>query len=549
MEQKYYYNNLIANQNITAKPNIHWVADITTVELPTDASIDKKSKLHLFFCIDVYTNFVLTYVVSLNTIRSNKITKVLEDCIEKRFPMKPKTRLIIHTDRGTQFSNESYKNFAQAYEDYFEPSMSRLATPTDNAVAERFMRTFKEHKIDGKTFQESLYEKIANDPGFRQYRSLVRQYVDSLNSSSNRKTNKLAVERKDLESLTASLIMKEPQVLKIYSSHFGEDIRKPELKQYEAENSMVMQEIYESVRTGEVVDKTPFDLEKYPNMPYDTKLALQRLHQELIEIGVAIDRNAQIMASNVEKSVSKVIEPLEKTLSDHIETTEFNNESVHQKLDILLPKKKKNREILKLRDPVTYDLFPIFLVHAGMSFKYQKDLKHSQLRICYTILFHTGTRLNEIRHLTYQDIQDAIQGAQFSLIHFKTRQPYVHVLSRQALEDLKKLELDYIIVFEKYKYKYLFGKRKPVHEKSLLNLVNQDLKEISQFVGLPYNIKSHSFRINVISTLLKITTVQNVANIIGHDDIRSTMRYRRYSLSKQEIQELMEQINQLKPKE
>ena len=37
--------------------------------------------------------------------------------------------------------------------------------------------------------------------------------------------------------------------------------------------------------------------------------------------------------------------------------------------------------------------------------------------------------------------------------------------------------------------------------------------------------------------------VQNTANIIGHSDIRSTMAYNRYALSKNEIQDLLDQIN------
>lgn len=33
--------------------------------------------------------------------------------------------------------------------------MPRENTPTDNAVAERFMRTFKKHLINGKTFEQA----------------------------------------------------------------------------------------------------------------------------------------------------------------------------------------------------------------------------------------------------------------------------------------------------------------------------------------------------------------------------------------------------------
>ena len=74
-------------------------------------------------------------------------------------------------------------------------------------------------------------------------------------------------------------------------------------------------------------------------------------------------------------------------------------------------------------------------------------------------------------------------------------------------------------------------------------MVNKDLKNTCELNRIPYNIKSHSFRINVISSLLKVTSVQNTADIIGHEDIRSTMNYRRYSLSKSEVQDLLSKIN------
>ena len=47
---KYYYENLLANQNVTAKTNIAWVADITTLKLIRD------QKAYVFLCIDIHTN-------------------------------------------------------------------------------------------------------------------------------------------------------------------------------------------------------------------------------------------------------------------------------------------------------------------------------------------------------------------------------------------------------------------------------------------------------------------------------------------------------------
>ena len=69
-------------------------------------------------------------------------------------------------------------------------------------------------------------------------------------------------------------------------------------------------------------------------------------------------------------------------------------------------------------------------------------------------------------------------------------------------------------------------------------MINNDLKHTCKINQIPYNIKSHSFRINMISKLLK-----NTADIIGHRDIQSTMAYKRYALNKKEIKTLLNIIS------
>lgn len=76
-----------------------------------------------------------------------------------------------------------------------------------------------------------------------------------------------------------------------------------------------------------------------------------------------------------------------------------------------------------------------------------------------------------------EDIQRAIDARQFNIIHFKTKQAHIHILRTQAVKDLKKLNEEYNIIFDKYQYKYLFGKEKPMHEKWLIRIINADLKQ------------------------------------------------------------------------
>lgn len=130
---KHYYENLLANQNVTAKTNIAWVTDITTLKLIKD------QKAYVFICIDIHTNCIVSAIISSNVITSQRIIKSLEKSIKQRITLLDRNKLIIHTDRGTQFSSKAYNTFVTRYKEYFCPSMTRENTPTDNSVAERFM--------------------------------------------------------------------------------------------------------------------------------------------------------------------------------------------------------------------------------------------------------------------------------------------------------------------------------------------------------------------------------------------------------------------------
>ena len=288
------------------------------------------------------------------------------------------------------------------------------------------------------------------------------------------------------------------------------------------ENLGLLEEI--DSKKAEIVERTPFDT-------LEDNIVRQVLEERLEGLYDLIERNPELTKEYVKEALKKGLESVEDRLDE-----------INSKVNTLLPKSKKKREVQPLRDPMDRKLFPLFLQNAGNNFIYRKDLKEAQIRVAYTILYHTGLRINEIRMLTRKDINEAIKGGQFNVIHFKTNQAHIHVISSTAVQDLEKRYLDYQIIFDKYKYEYLFGENKPMHSKALIKTINDDLRNTCETLKLPYNIKSHSFRINHISSLLKVTTVQNTADIIGHKDIRSTIYYKRYALSKKEIEELLEKI-------
>lgn len=270
-----------------------------------------------------------------------------------------------------------------------------------------------------------------------------------------------------------------------------------------------------AARKRELVEKTPFD-------DFENNLALQLIDNRLNEIYSIIKNNPD----TTREYVMETVEPIEDSLS-----------KLHRKIDVLLPKDKVNREVLPLRDPIDINLFPFFLTNAGSKAKRRKDFKQAQ-----RLLYHTGLRVNEIWSITEKDINDAVETSQMNVIHHKTKQAHIHVLSKNGILKLKKLKPEIEMVFSKYQFKYLFGREEPMYEKSLVRLINPDLRTTCELGNIPYNIKSYSFRINMIPSLLKNTSIQYAAQIIGHNNIKSTMSYQHYSLSKEEIQKLLDNI-------
>ena len=104
------------------------------------------------------------------------------------------------------------------------------------------------------------------------------------------------------------------------------------------------------------VDKTPFD-------DYESNLALQVIDDRLKSIYGLIQKNPELTGQYVEEAILPIQDMLE---------------SMDEKLNILLPKRKKERNILPLRDPVNTELFDIFIAAAGSTAKYKQDFKCAQ---------------------------------------------------------------------------------------------------------------------------------------------------------------------------
>ena len=128
------------NREFTVQaPDKVYVGDITS--LPTD-----EGWLYLAVVLDLCSRAVVGWSMA-NHMRAELVTQALSMAIGQR---QPAAGLIMHTDRGSQYGAESYRQLLTQHG--MQPSMSRKGNCWDNAVAESFFHTLKTALISLEDF-------------------------------------------------------------------------------------------------------------------------------------------------------------------------------------------------------------------------------------------------------------------------------------------------------------------------------------------------------------------------------------------------------------
>jgi len=118
------------------KENQVWVGDITYIKTMIGF-------VYLAVIIDLYNREIVGYSISKD-INTELVAAALGNAIV-RTGLKKGSRLIFHSDRGTQYSSNSYQTKLGDYG--ITGSMSRPACPYDNACSESFFSSAKRECI------------------------------------------------------------------------------------------------------------------------------------------------------------------------------------------------------------------------------------------------------------------------------------------------------------------------------------------------------------------------------------------------------------------
>lgn len=131
-------NKLQQNFDVEA-PNTVWVTDITYIRT-------HEGWLYLAVVIDLYSRRVVGWSMQ-SRMQMDLVLSALLMAVWRR---KPKRKVIVHSDQGSQFTGHEWTAFLARHE--LEMSMSRKGNCYDNAVAESFFQLLKRERIRRKTY-------------------------------------------------------------------------------------------------------------------------------------------------------------------------------------------------------------------------------------------------------------------------------------------------------------------------------------------------------------------------------------------------------------
>jgi len=128
-------------QNFSVKrPDKAWVTDITYIRT-------WEGWLYLAVVLDLYARMVIGWSMKPSLQRD----LVLDALLMAVWRRKPRGKVIIHSDQGTQYDSDDWIRFCRDHN--LEPSMSRRGNCYDNAVAESFFGSLKKERIGRRIYR------------------------------------------------------------------------------------------------------------------------------------------------------------------------------------------------------------------------------------------------------------------------------------------------------------------------------------------------------------------------------------------------------------
>lgn len=131
--------NVLARDFRADEPNTKWVTDITYIET-------RQGWLYLCVVLDLYYGLVVGW--SMNKVQDWQL--VLQAVLMALWQRKGKGSVVLHSDRGCQFTSHGYQRFLKGHN--LVCSMSAVGSCADNAAAEGFFGMLKRERVNRRRY-------------------------------------------------------------------------------------------------------------------------------------------------------------------------------------------------------------------------------------------------------------------------------------------------------------------------------------------------------------------------------------------------------------
>ncbi|WP_318010059.1 IS3 family transposase [Staphylococcus delphini] len=155
----------VLNRNFKAeRPNQKWLTDITEFRLSTD------EKLYLSAIYDLNTCKIISYEIS-NKNNNDLVINTFNKAVKGMSPKETKG-LLFHSDRGTQYTSQTFNTLINKY--HMIHSMSRVKMCIDNGPMEGVWGLMKSELLLG--------DKKRRLPNYEEAEKMIREYITFFNN-------------------------------------------------------------------------------------------------------------------------------------------------------------------------------------------------------------------------------------------------------------------------------------------------------------------------------------------------------------------------------
>ena len=477
---RFIYPNHLDQQNAVALPGNAIVLDLFKLHVINSKKPSVSFKAML--AVDLATAEIIAHDVYriLNGKKgeapAHKVIRTLQEAFTNRTF---ENKFILHTDRGPQFTSQEWHLFVEQLG--ATGSMSDFARPKDNAVAERTIRTIKSQL---KKCTEPWPQRVKS---LAEIKLVFEKKVAFYNHEFKPKRACGITPVNLRPALTALEHLAPPRVI----AHPNGDVNHKGVIDFKQQAVDLRDHPYYIIKNTLCVTQRNLDV-------------TQRVEQKVEQQSQQLEQQSQQL---------DLIQQQLTALADGPKTN------------------KPQRKRLPLRDPANNTVYNWIMQQPRSPGQWR--VAFLRFRLAITLLRHTGMRAAEVAEVTNPQIDTVIQHGHLDVTLAKTHKPHRYVFTQAARDALSGLHFERSQVFALHKR--LAG---VLRGENWVRFINSNLQPAVKQFGL--TLKSHSFRVEYVTHLLRYAPVQHVAAIAGHSDIRSTIAYNRYVPDREHVIELLE---------